>query len=77
MKLTQRETQTLDALCETFVPSLAFGKDEDPALFSMSANDLGVSARVAAALDIMEPAKRDGLRFFLGLLEHPRSRLAP
>ena len=71
MKLTPRESQALDSLCDTFVPSLAFGKDEDPALFSMSANDLGVSARVADALDIIEPAKCDGLRFFLGLLENP------
>ena len=35
MKLTERETKALEALCDTFVPSLAFEKDEDPALFSM------------------------------------------
>jgi len=40
MKLTERETAALEALCDTFVPSLAFEKDEDPALFSMSAADL-------------------------------------
>ena len=71
VKLTHKETEALDALCDTFVPSLAFEKDEDPALFSMSAADLGVSARVAAALDMIEPAKSEALRFFLRLLENP------
>ena len=71
MNLTNRETEALDALCDTFVPSLAFEKDEDPALFSMSAADLGVSARVAAALELIEPAKREAFRFFLRLLENP------
>src|SRR6185503_1894275 len=56
VNLTHRETEALDALCDTFVPSLVFEQDEDPALFSMSAADLGVSARVAAALEIIEPA---------------------
>src|ERR1700741_1349636 len=71
MNLTQKETEALDALCDTFVPSLAFEKDEDPALFSMSAADLGVSARVAAALDMIEPAKSEAFRFFLRLLGNP------
>ena len=71
MNLTHRETEALDALCDTFVPSLAFEKDEDPALFSMSAADLGVSARVAAALDMIEPAKCEAFRFFLRLLGNP------
>ncbi|HKN59254.1 MAG TPA: FAD-dependent oxidoreductase, partial [Gemmatimonadaceae bacterium] len=71
MNLTHRETEALDALCDTFVPSLAFEKDEDPALFSMSAADLGVSARVATALEMIEPAKRDAFRFFLRLLANP------
>ena len=71
MNLTHRETEALDALCDTFVPSLAFERDEDPALFSMSAADLGVSARVAAALEMIEPAKREALRFFLRLLGNP------
>src|SRR5689334_3983676 len=71
MNLTSRETEALDALCDTFVPSLAFEKDEDPALFSMSAADLGVSARVAQALEMIEPAKRDAFRFFLRLLANP------
>ena len=83
MKLTHRETEALDALADTFVPSLAFARDEDPALFSMSASDLGVSARVAEALDRIDPAKRNGFRFFLGILENPlfiasvSSRAAP
>ena len=51
MNLRNRETEALDALADTFVPSLAFAKDEDPVLFRMSAGDLGVSARVAEALD--------------------------
>jgi choline dehydrogenase-like flavoprotein len=71
MILTQRETAALDILCDTFVPSLAFTKDEDPVLFSMSAADLGVSARVAEALDRIEPAKSEGFRLFLRLLENP------
>src|SRR2546423_7002664 len=71
MNLTHRETEALDALCDTFVPSLAFEKDEDPALFSMSAADLGVSARVMQALDMIEAAKRDSFRFFLRLLGNP------
>src|SRR6266550_2797316 len=71
MNLTRKETEALDALCDTFVPSLAFEKDEDPALFSMSAADLGVSARVAAALEMIEPAKCDAFRFFLRLLGNP------
>jgi choline dehydrogenase-like flavoprotein len=71
MNLTQRETAALDVLCDTFVPSLAFTKEEDPVLFSMSAADLGVSARVAEALDRIEPAKSDGFRLFLRLLENP------
>ncbi|HMF87313.1 MAG TPA: GMC family oxidoreductase [Gemmatimonadaceae bacterium] len=71
MNLTKRETEALDALADTFVPSLAFEKDEDPVLFSMSAADLGVGARVAEALDRIDPAKRKAFRFFLGLLENP------
>ncbi|HYU52359.1 MAG TPA: hypothetical protein VEK37_05415, partial [Gemmatimonadaceae bacterium] len=63
MNLTPRETEVLDALCDTFVPSLAFEKDEDPALFSMSAKDLGVSSLIADALDKIDPAKRDAFRF--------------
>src|ERR1700686_1539456 len=71
MNLTHREAEALDVLCFTFVPSLAFTKDEDPALFSMSAADLGVSGRVAEALDRIEPAKREAFRLFLRLLENP------
>jgi choline dehydrogenase-like flavoprotein len=71
MNLISRENEALDALCDTFVPSLAFEKDEDPVLFSMSAKDLGVSARVANALDLIDDAKRDAFRFFLRLLENP------
>jgi choline dehydrogenase-like flavoprotein len=71
MNLSLRETEALDALCDTFMPSLAFEKDEDPALFSMSAADLGVSARVAGALDMIEPAKSEAFRFFLRLLGNP------
>src|SRR6266704_500180 len=71
MNLTIRETEALDALCDAFVPSLAFEKDEDPALFSMSARDLGVAALVAEALERIEPAKRDAFRLFLKLLENP------
>ncbi|HVS60558.1 MAG TPA: TIGR03862 family flavoprotein, partial [Gemmatimonadaceae bacterium] len=71
MNLKNRETEALDALADTFVPSLAFAKDEDPVLFSMSASDLGVSARIAEALDQLEPAKAQAFRFFLGLLENP------
>ncbi|HEV7387363.1 MAG TPA: GMC family oxidoreductase N-terminal domain-containing protein [Gemmatimonadaceae bacterium] len=71
MNLTHRETEALDALCDTFVPSLAFEKDEDPTLFSMSASDLGVGARVAAALDLIEPSKSEAFRFFLRLLGNP------
>ena len=71
MKLTHRETEALDALADTFVPSLAFETDEDPALFSMSASDLGVSALVAKALGRIDPAKRNAFRFFLRLLENP------
>jgi choline dehydrogenase-like flavoprotein len=71
MKLANRETEALDALADTFVPSLAFAKDEDPVLFSMSASDLGVSIEVAHALDRIDPAKAQAFRFFLGLLENP------
>jgi choline dehydrogenase-like flavoprotein len=83
MNLTKRETDALDAVADTFVPSLAFAKDEDPVLFSMSAADLGVGARVAEALDRIDPAKRKAFRLFLGLLENPlfiagvSSRAAP
>ena len=71
MTLTKRETEALDALADTFVPSLAFEKDEDPVLFSMSAADLGVAAHVAEALDRIDPAKRKAFCFFLRLLENP------
>jgi len=71
MNLTHSETEALDALADTFVPSLAFAKDEDPVLFCMSAADLGVTARVAEALALIDPAKRNAFRFFLRLLENP------
>lgn len=83
MSLTKRETGALDALADTFVPSLAFAKDEDPVLFSMSASDLGVSARVAETLERIDPAKRKAFQLFLGLLQNPlfmaglSSRAAP
>jgi len=71
MHLTSREKEALDALCDAFFPSLAFEKDEDPTLFSMSAADLGVSARVAGALEIIDSDKAEAFRFFLRLLENP------
>ncbi len=71
MNLTDRETAALDALADTFVPSLAFEKDENPVLFSMCAGDLGVSTRVAEALDQIDPEKRKAFRLFLRLLENP------
>src|SRR5690242_20453002 len=71
MSLTAREKEALDALCDAFFPSLAFEKDEDPTLFSMSAADLGVSARVAGALEIIDSDKAEAFRFFLRLLENP------
>lgn len=71
MNLTSREMDALDALCDTFVPSLAFETDEDPTLFSMAARDLGVGARVADALDRIDASKRDAFRLFLKLLENP------
>ena len=71
MTLSPRESEALNAIAETFVPSLAFENDEDPVLFSMGASDLGVSARVAEALERIDPAKRNDFRFFLRLLENP------
>jgi len=71
MTLSPRETEALGALADTFVPSLAFASDEDPALFSMSASDLGVGGRVAEALERIDPAKRKAFRFFLRILENP------
>jgi choline dehydrogenase-like flavoprotein len=71
MTLTKKETEALESLCDTFVPSLAFGKDEEPTLFSMSASDLGVCARVADALERIDVTKREAFRFFLNLLENP------
>jgi choline dehydrogenase-like flavoprotein len=71
MNLTAHETEALNALCDTFFPSLAFESDEDPTLFSMSAADLGVAARVENALGVIDTAKADAFRFFLRLLENP------
>ena len=71
MILTPKESAALDALADTFVPSLAFERDEVPVLFSMAASDLGVSARVAEALERIDPEKRNAFRFFLRLLENP------
>ena len=68
MTLTQTESVALNALADTFLPSLAFEKDEDPVLFSMGAGDLAVSARAAEALERIDPAKRNAFRFFLRLL---------
>ena len=71
MNLAAREKEALEALCDAFFPSLAFEKGEDPTLFSMSAADLGVSARVASALEIIDSEKAEAFRFFLRLLENP------
>jgi choline dehydrogenase-like flavoprotein len=71
MKLTKSETDALEALCDTFVPSLAFEPDEDPALFSMSARDMGVAQKVAEALDRIDSGKRSAFRLFLAMLENP------
>jgi choline dehydrogenase-like flavoprotein len=71
MNLTARETEALNAVCDTFFPSLAFEKDEDPTLFSMSAADLGVGARVANALGVIDSTKAEAFLFFLRLLENP------
>ncbi|HJQ53547.1 MAG TPA: GMC family oxidoreductase [Gemmatimonadaceae bacterium] len=71
MNLTKRETDALEALCDTFVPSLAFEAGEDPALFSISARDMGVAGKVAQALDLIDSSKRSAFRLFLGLLENP------
>ena len=71
MDLTKRETDALEALCDTFVPSLAFEAGEDPALFSISARDMGVAEKVAQALDRIDSSKRSAFRLFLALLENP------
>ena len=71
MNLTKREMGALEALCDTFVPSLAFAPDEDPALFSMSARDMGVAGKVAEALYRIDSTKRAAFRLFLTLLENP------
>ena len=71
MNLTGREVDALEALCDTFVPSLPVDDDADPTLFRISARELGVSNRVANALDRIDRTKRDGFRLFLRLLESP------
>lgn len=71
MTLTDSEIAALDALCDTFVPSLAASGSDNPVLFNTSARELGTRARVAESLGRVEPAKRRRFRIFLALLENP------
>jgi choline dehydrogenase-like flavoprotein len=70
--LASRERGTLDAVCETLVPSLAPEVGTSGSLYSLTAAEVELSHRVEEALQgITDAGQRFQLRLFLKLLAHP------
>src|SRR5512144_1819307 len=67
--LTTRERASLTALCDAFQPALAVEPGDDPALFGVSAAQLGVPAAAEQALARLRQVERAELRQFLRLLD--------
>jgi choline dehydrogenase-like flavoprotein len=67
--LTPRERASLAALCDAFQPALAAEPGDNPALFRVSAAQLGVAAAAEQAVAKLGTAERAELRQFLRLLD--------
>lgn len=73
IQLTSAERATLQAVCDTLIPSVA-GYENDPhrAFWTRRASDLNVPAMLEAVItDLIDPGSRDEIRLALSLLENP------
>src|SRR5690242_7799740 len=65
--LTEQQTATLTALCDTIVPSLH--RDDDPTGFwARRASDVGAEQALLQAIDAMAPEQQAGLAQLLDAL---------
>jgi choline dehydrogenase-like flavoprotein len=67
--LTDRERETLAAVCDAFHPSLAAEAGDDPALFSASASSVGVPDAAEDAIALLASTDRAQIRQLLWLLD--------
>jgi choline dehydrogenase-like flavoprotein len=69
--LTDRERRVLAAVADTFAPQLEPGPGDDPALFRLSAKDLGLAAALEQAIvgGALSTRQISELRLFLRLLD--------
>ncbi|MFP4322391.1 MAG: gluconate 2-dehydrogenase subunit 3 family protein, partial [Anaerolineales bacterium] len=76
--LSERERQTLTMIIDTLLPQLSPAAGDDPALFRLSAVELGVPDLAIAALEsATNPKSQAELKQFLGALDTPAlNRLA-
>ncbi len=69
--LTLAERATLRAVCDTFLPALSPGPNDDPALFTCKAADLELAAVIEQALTTFDPAQQLQFRRLLRALDRP------
>lgn len=67
--LTAAERRVLDAVCQTFCPTLGPERGDDDTLFALGANDVRLSAAVQDTLATLSARQRKELRRFLRLLD--------
>ena len=67
--LTEAERGVLDAVCQTFCPSLEPEPGDDATLFALGATDVRLSAAVQESLATLGERQRNELRRFLRLLD--------
>ncbi|MGH7636495.1 MAG: gluconate 2-dehydrogenase subunit 3 family protein, partial [Gemmatimonadaceae bacterium] len=67
--LTAAERGVLDAVCQTFCPSLESEPGDDATLFALGATDVRLSAAVQESLATLSERQRKELRRFLRLLD--------
>ncbi|HVT58654.1 MAG TPA: GMC family oxidoreductase N-terminal domain-containing protein [Thermoanaerobaculia bacterium] len=73
--LSPAERQTLRRVCEAFVPALVPEAEDDPRLFALDADALGVAEEAEKAVATLPPQQRAEFRQLLRLLEQPAAML--
>ena len=68
--LGDHERRTLSAVCEAFFPRLPATEGDDPALFALSASDVGLTDAVEEAMVVLSARQRRELRLFIRLLDN-------
>ena len=75
-QLSASARKTLQAICETFLPSLPARDDESRVLYALSARQLGVADAIEQAVGHLRAPQQREFRILLGALGNPASMLA-